>query len=141
MQRIWKAFGLQTAPVGDVHAFRRPAVRGQGADIVGLYLSPPDRAPVLCVDEKSRIQALDRTRPVLPMTPGMAERRTHDYRRNGTTSLFAALDIAPVSSSASATSATGRGSSLLPQGNRRPCSDDLDIHIVMDNYATHKPQR
>ena len=63
-------------------------------DIVGLYLSPADCVPVLCVDEKSQIQALDRTRPVLPMTPGMAERRIHNYRRNGTTSLFAALDIA-----------------------------------------------
>ena len=108
-------------------------------DIVGLYLSPPDRALVLCVDEKSQIQALDRTQPVLPMLPGMPERRTHDYKRNGTTSLFAALDIA-----------TGAVIGKCYRRHRarefldflkvidRNVPDGLDIHVVMDNYATHK---
>ena len=80
-------------------------------DIIGLYLSPPDHALVLCVDEKSQIQALDRTQPVLPMLPGMPERRTHDYKRHGTTSLFAPSTSPRAASSASATGATGPGSS------------------------------
>ena len=108
-------------------------------DIIGLYLSPPDRALVLCVDEKSQIQALDRTQPVLPMLPGMPERRTHDYKRHGTTSLFAALDVA-----------TGRVIGKCYRRHRarefldflkeidRRVPGGLDIHIVMDNYATHK---
>ena len=108
-------------------------------DIVGLYLSPPDRALVLCVDEKSQIQALDRTQPVLPMLPGMPERRTHDYKRHGTTSLFAALDVA-----------TGRVIGKCYRRHRarefldflkeidRRVPERLDVHIVMDNYATHK---
>ena len=108
-------------------------------DIIGLYLSPPDRALVLCVDEKSQIQALDRTQPVLPMLPGMPERRTHDYKRHGTTSLFAALDVA-----------TGRVIGKCYRRHRarefldflkeidRRVPEGLDIHVVMDNYATHK---
>ena len=108
-------------------------------DIVGLYLNPPERALVLCADEKSQIQALDRTQPVLPMRPGQAERRTHDYRRHGTTSLFAALDVA-----------SGR---VIGETHRRHRSIEfrkfldlidnevpanLDIHLVLDNYGTHK---
>ena len=108
-------------------------------DIVGLYLSPPVKAMVLCVDEKSQIQALDRTQPVLPMMPGMPEKRTHDYMRHGTTTLFAALDIA-----------TGQ---VLGQLHRRHRASEflqfvrhvdsqvptgLDVHLVMDNYSTHK---
>lgn len=108
-------------------------------DIVGLYLDPPDRALVLCVDEKSQIQALDRSQPMLPMRPGQVERRTHDYTRHGTTSLFAALDIA-----------TGAVIGRLYPKHRstefRKFLDqieanvpgDLDIDLVMDNYATHK---
>ena len=108
-------------------------------DIVGLYLSPPDCALVLCVDEKSQIQALDRTQPVLPMLPGMPERRTHDYKRHGTTSLFAALDVA-----------TGRVIGKCYRRHRarefldflkeidRRVPEGLNVHIVMDNYATHK---
>jgi transposase len=109
------------------------------ADVVGLYVAPPERAIVLCVDEKSQIQALDRSQPMLPMRPGQAALRSHDYKRHGTTSLFAALDIA-----------TGRviGNSY---GRHRAAEfrkfldvieaavpDDLDVHLVMDNYATHK---
>ena len=84
------------APLGDLQASGDPHFVDKVRDIIGLYLSPPDRALVLCVDEKSQIQALDRTQPVLPMLPGMPERRTHDYKRHGTTSLFAALDVATV---------------------------------------------
>ena len=108
-------------------------------DIVGLYINPPDRALVLCVDEKSQIQALDRTQPLLPMRPGQAERRSHDYERHGTTSLFAALDIA-----------TGHVIGRCYQRHRavefrkflseveQAVPSDLDIHLVLDNYATHK---
>ena len=108
-------------------------------DIVGLYLSSPERALVLCVDEKSQIQALDRSRPLLPMRPGQVERRTHDYMRHGTTTLFAALDIA-----------TGKViGQCFPRHRAREfltflrtletqVPDDLDVHLVMDNYATHK---
>ena len=85
---------LAAAPLGDLQLSSDPHFVDKVRDIVGLYLSPPDRALVLCVDEKSQIQALDRTQPVLPMLPGMPERRTHDYKRHGTTSLFAALDVA-----------------------------------------------
>jgi len=92
--RIWRAFGLQPHRTRDLQAFLRSLFRGEGADIVGLYLNPPDHAVVLCVDEKSQVQALDRTRPVLPLRPGVAERQTHDYVRHGTTSLFAALEVA-----------------------------------------------
>ena len=108
---------------------------------MGLYLNPPDKAMVLCVDEKSQIQALDRTQPILPLAPGMAERRTHDYRRHGTTSLFAALDVA-----------TGK---VIGQTHRRHRSAEfksfldrldqevpaeLDVHLVLDNYGTHKTE-
>ena len=110
-------------------------------DIVGLYLDPPDRALVLCVDEKSQIQALDRTAPLLPMRPGQIERRTHDYKRHGTTSLFAALDAK-----------TGK---IIGQTHRRHRSTEfrafldtieknvpaeLDVHLILDNYGTHKTE-
>ena len=92
--RIWGAFGLQPHRSETFKLSGDPHFVDKVRDIIGLYLSPPDRALVLCVDEKSQIQALDRTQPVLPMLPGMPERRTHDYKRHGTTSLFAALDVA-----------------------------------------------
>jgi transposase len=109
------------------------------SDIVGLYLNPPDRALVLCVDEKSQIHALDRTQPLLPMRPGQVERRSHDYQRHSTTSLFAALDIA-----------TGRVIGRCYHRHRaiefrkflaqveQAVPADLDIHLELDNYATHK---
>ena len=110
-------------------------------DIVGLYLNPPEqtRAVVLCVDEKSQVQALDRSQPVLPMRPGQAERRTHDYYRHGTTSLFAALDIA-----------TGEVIGHCQKRHRqeefvrfldrieRTVPTGLEVHLVLDNYATHQ---
>src|SRR5215831_8995565 len=94
VSRIWRAFGLQPHRVETFKLSKDPLFIEKVRDIVGLYLNPPDRALVLCVDEKSQIQALDRTQPLLPMRPGHAERRTHDYKRHGTTSLFAALDVA-----------------------------------------------
>ncbi len=107
--------------------------------IVGLYLSPPDRALVLCVDEKSRIQALDRTQPVLPMLPGTPERRTHDYKCHGTTSLFAALDVATgfVIGKCYRRHRAREFLDFLKRIDRRVPAR-LDVHIVMDNYATHK---
>ena len=97
--RIWRAFGLQPHRVETFKLSRDPLFIEKVRDVVGLYLAPPERALVLCVDEKSQIQALDRSAPVLPMLPGMPERRTHDYVRHGTTSLFAALDVPPARSS------------------------------------------
>ena len=93
VHRIWRAFGLQPHRVETFKLSTDPLFVEKVRDIVGLYLSPPERAIVLCVDEKSQIQALDRTQPLLPMRPGQAERHTHDYKRHGTTSLFAALDV------------------------------------------------
>ena len=92
IHRIWRAFGLQPHRTESFKLSTDPLLVDKVRDIVGLYLNPPDRALVLCVDEKSQIQALDRTQPLLPLRPGQVERRTHDYKRNGTTSLFAALD-------------------------------------------------
>ena len=94
IHRIWRAFGLQPHRSETFKLSSDPFFVEKVRDIVGLYLAPPDRALVLCVDEKSQIQALDRSQPLLPMRPGQAERRSHDYKRHGTTSLFAALDIA-----------------------------------------------
>src|SRR5205814_9369773 len=94
VHRIWQAFGLQPHRVETFKLSKDPLFVEKVRDIVGLYLAPPEQALVLCVDEKSQIQALDRTQPLLPMRPGQVERRSHDYVRHGTTSLFAALDVA-----------------------------------------------
>src|ERR1700756_3182436 len=137
--RIWRAFGLQPHRAETFKLSQDPLFVDKVRDIVGLYLNPPDHALVLCVDEKSQIQALDRTQPLLPMRPGQIERRSHDYQRHGTTSLFAALDIA-----------TGRVIGRCYQRHRAiefrkflaaveaAVPADLDIHLVLDNYATHK---
>jgi transposase len=137
--RIWHAFGLQPHRSQTFRLSNDPQLVEKVRDIVGLYLSPPERALVLCVDEKSQIQALDRTQPIFPMRPGTPERRAHDYRRHGTTSLFAALDIA-----------TGK---VIGETHRRhraiefrsfldrvdgQVPVDLDVHLVLDNYGTHK---
>jgi transposase len=139
VHRIWKAFALQPHRTETFKLSKDPLFIAKVRDIVGLYLNPPDRALVLCVDEKSQIQALDRSQPLLPMRPGQAERRSHDYKRHGTTSLFAALDVK-----------TGR---LIGELHRRHRSvefrqfldtidaavpDRFDIHLVLDNYGTHK---
>ena len=137
--RIWRAFGLQPHRQETFKLSSDPLFIEKTRDIVGLYMDPPIKAMVLCVDEKSQIQALDRTQPILPLAPGLPERRTHDYMRHGTTTLFAALDIA-----------TGKVIGRLHRRHRsqeflkflQTIEDsvpaDLDIHLVMDNYGTHK---
>jgi transposase len=139
VKRIWAAFGLEPQRVETFKLSTDPLFVDKVRDIVGLYMDPPDRALVLSVDEKSQIQALDRSQPVLPMRPGQPERRSHDYKRYGTTTLFAALDTE-----------TGR---VIGECHRRHRSvefrkfldtiDDtvaaeLDVHLIMDNYGTHK---
>ena len=139
VHRVWRAFGLRPDRAETFSLSKDPQFVEKVRDIVGLYMSPPDNALVLCVDEKSQMQALDRTQPLLPMVPGHPERRTNTYARHGTTSLFAALDIA-----------TGRVLGKTYRRHRskefrqfldevdRAVPDDLDVHLVMDNYATHK---
>lgn len=139
ISRIWRAFGLQPHRQETFKLSSDPLFVEKTRDIVGLYLDPPTKAMVLCVDEKSQIQALDRTQPILPLAPGVAERRTHDYMRHGTTTLFAALDIA-----------TGEVIGQLHRRHRsqeflkflktveKQVPEDLDVHLVMDNYGTHK---
>jgi len=137
--RIWRAFSLQPHRMESFKLSSDPFFVEKVRDIVGLYLNPPDHAVVLCVDEKSQVQALDRTRPVLPLRPGLAERQTHDYIRHGTTSLFAALEVA-----------TGQ---VIGQCQRRHRAQEFlkflekvdgqlraepEVHLVMDNYGTHK---
>src|SRR4029077_6028196 len=141
IRRIWKAFNLQPHRTETFKLSADPLFVEKVRDIVGLYLSPPERAVVLCVDEKSQIQALDRTQPLLPMRPGQVERRTHDYTRHGTLSLFAALDAA-------AGTVIGRcyprhrGREFLRflREIERNVPPDLNVHLVMDNYATHKTE-
>lgn len=139
IRRIWTAFGLQPHRAETFKLSSDPLFVDKVRDIVGLYLSPPNRALVLSVDEKSQIQALDREQPVLPMMPGMPERRTHSYVRHGTTSLFAALDIASgfVIGKCYKRHRATEFLDFLKQidANVPP---DLDVHIIMDNYATHK---
>jgi len=106
VHRIWRAFSLQPHRSETFKLSTDPLFIEKVRDIVGLYLNPPDRAVVLCVDEKTQVQALDRSQPILPLRPGQAERRTHDYKRHGTTSLFAALTSRSERSSASACHAT-----------------------------------
>jgi transposase len=137
--RIWQAFGLQPHRQDTWKLSKDPQFIDKVRDVVGLYLNPPERAVVLCVDEKSQIQALDRSAPILPMLPGVPERATHDYRRAGTSSLYAALDLA-----------TGKVIGALRSRHRaiefkqflqtidREVPDELDIHVVLDNSSTHK---
>ena len=139
ISRIWRAFGLQPHRSETFKLSPDPLLIEKVRDIVGLYMNPPDQAVVFCVDEKSQIQALDRTQPLLPLRPGQSERRTHDYKRNGTTSLFAALEL--------------KTSRVIGQLHRRHRSREfrkfldtieanvpaqLEVHIVLDNYGTHK---
>src|SRR5258707_1610485 len=141
IHRVWRAFALAPHRSETFKLSKDPLFIDNVRDIVGLYLDPPDRALVLCVDEKSQIQALDRTAPLLPMRPGQIERRTHDYVRHGTTSLFAALDTK-----------TGK---VIGQTQQRHRSEEfrkfldtieanvpakLDVHLILDNYGTHKTQ-
>lgn len=140
--RIWRAFGLQPHRTDTFRLSPDPLFIEKVRDIVGLYLSPPANAVVLCVDEKSQIQALERTQPLLPLRPGQAERRTHDYARHGTTTLFAALNVV-----------SGEVLQRCQQRHRHQeymrflqdidahVPQELDVHIVVDNYATHKTPR
>lgn len=137
--RIWRAFGLQPHRSETFKLSTDPLFVEKVRDIVGLYLDPPAHALVLCVDEKTQVQALDRTQPLLPMRPGQVERRTHDYARHGTTSLFAALDV--------------KSGKVIGACHRRHRATEfrtfldaidrnvpgaLDIHLILDNYSTHK---
>lgn len=139
ISRIWRAFSLQPHRSETFKLSNDPLFVGKVRDIVGLYLNPPDKALVLCVDEKSQMQALERTQPLLPMRPGLPERRTHDYVRHGTTTLFAALDA--------------RSGKVIGKCYRRHRAAEfvkflrvidesvpshLDVHLILDNYATHK---
>ena len=136
--RAWKDYGVAPWRSQTFKFSTDPQLVAKVTDVVGLYLAPPENAIVLCVDEKSQIQALDRTAPILPMQPGLPERRTHDYVRHGTTTLFAALEIA-----------TGKVTATCQQRHRhqeflrflkqvaRAYPDD-ELHLVMDNYAAHK---
>ena len=139
VHRIWKAFGLQPHRQDAFKLSKDPLFVEKVRDVVGLYLNPPERAVVLCVDEKSQIQALDRTAPILPMLPGTPQRATHDYKRAGTSSLYAALDIG-----------SGRVIGALHTRHRaiefkrflqtldREVPGELDVHVILDNASTHK---
>ncbi len=139
VHRIWRAFGLQPHRAETFKLSSDPLFVEKVRDIVGLYLAPPERAVVLCVDEKSQVQALDRTQPLLPMRPGQVERRTHDYKRHGTTALFAALDV-KVGSIIGKCMVRHRAQEFRKflDEVERNVPVDLDIHVIMDNYGTHK---
>jgi len=139
IHRIWRAFGLQPHRQQHFKLSTDPFFVEKVRDIVGLYLNPPDRAVVLCVDEKSQIQALNRTQPILPMGLGYVEGVTHDYVRHGTTTLFAALNIA-TGQVLTACKRRHRHQEYLDFLKRVDANTpaELDIHLVVDNYATHK---
>ncbi len=139
VSRIWRAFGLKPHLAESFKLSPDPQFIDKVRDIVALYLNPPDAAVVLCVDEKSQIQALDRTAPILPLLPGTPERRTHDYKRNGTTNLYAALDVASGKVIADLTARHRaeefrRFLSLIDKA----VPAHLDVHVVVDNSSTHK---
>jgi transposase len=139
VQRIWRAFGLQPHRHETFKLSTDPDFVPKVRDVVGLYVSPPEHAAVLCVDEKSQIQALDRSQAVMPMHPGQPERRSHDYTRHGTTSLFAALDIATgkVIGKCYPRHRAEEFRQFLDEMEAQVPSE-LDVHLVWDNYATHK---
>lgn len=139
VHRIWSAFGLQPHRVETFKLSSDPMFVEKVRDIVGLYLDPPERALVLCVDEKSQIQALDRTQPMLPMRPGQVERRTHDYKRHGTTTLFAALDV-KVGTIIGKCMKRHRASEFrrFLDAIESNVPAEIDIHVIMDNASSHK---
>jgi transposase len=139
ISRIWRAFGLKPHQTEAFRLSPDPQFIDKVRDIVGLYLNPPDAAVVLCVDEKSQIQALDRSAPVLPLMPGVPERHSHDYVRNGITNLYAALDVGSGQVIAD-TSARHRAQEFRRFLNliERSVPAALDIHVVLDNSSTHK---
>ena len=137
--RIWKKHKLQPHRVGSFKFSNDPDFAPKVRDIVGLYLNPPDKAIVLSVDEKSQIQALDRTQPILPLRPGLPERQTHDYKRHGTTTLFAAMNVLE-GTVIGECQPRHRHQEFLRFLDRidQSIHADLDIHLVLDNYGTHK---
>jgi transposase len=139
VSRIWRAFGLKPHQTESFKLSPDPLFIDKVRDIVGLYLNPPEAAVVLCLDEKSQIQALDRSAPVLPLMPGVPERRTHDYVRNGTINLYAALDVASGKVIAD-TTARHRAEEFRRFLNLvdRSVPQGLDVHVVLDNSSTHK---
>jgi transposase len=141
VHRVWQRHDVQPHRVERFKISKDPHFEEKVRDIVALYLSPPDRALVLCVDEKSQIQALDRTAPILPLRPGLPERQTHDYKRNGTTTLFAAFNIlnGKVIGSCQPRHRSREFVKFLNHlENELPA--DQEIHLIMDNYCTHKSQ-
>ncbi len=139
ISRIWRAFGLQPHRAETFKLSPDPLLIDKVRDIVGLYVAPPEHALVLCVDEKSQIQALDRTAPLLPLRPGQAERGTHDYRRHGTTTLFAALNV-KTGEVLGETRARHRAMEFRRFLDLIDASvpADVEVHLVLDNYGTHK---
>ena len=139
VQRIWAAHGLKPHLIRTFKLSKDPKFEEKLVDVVGLYLDPPEKAIVICVDEKSHIQALDRTQPGLPMKKGRCGTMTHDYKRHGTTTLFAALNVLDGSVIGSCKERHRHEEFLafLKQIDRRT-PKDLDLHLVLDNYATHK---
>jgi transposase len=139
VSRIWRAFGLQPHRAETWKLSRDPQFVDKVRDVVGLYLDPPERAVVLCVDVKSQIQALDRSAPVLPMLPGTPERATHDYKRSGTSSLYAALDIGSgqLIGSLHARHRAVEFKKFLRRLDREVPAE-LEVHLILDNASTHK---
>jgi transposase len=141
VHRVWQRFDIQPHRVEKFKISHDPNFEEKVRDIVGLYLNPPDRALVLCVDEKSQIQALDRTRPLLPLRPGLPERQTHDDKRHGTTTLFAAFNILNGKVMGTCWSRhRSREFLRFLQQLEQEVPPDLQIHLILDNYSTHKSQ-
>jgi len=139
VQRVWQRYEIQPHRVEKFKISNDPNFEQKVRDVVGLYLHPPDRALVLCVDEKSQIQALDRTAPLLPLRPGLPERQTHDYKRYGTTTLFAAFNILNGKVMGSCL-ARHRGQEFVKFLNQleKEVPPDREVHFILDNYSTHK---
>jgi transposase len=138
ISRLWRKFCLQPHRTEGFKFSTDPLLEAKVRDVVGLYLEPPENAVVVCVDEKSQIQELDRTRPVLPMRPGIPERQTHDYVRHGTTTLFAALEIATGTVTDACYPRHRHGEFLKFLKTVAAAYPGPDLHVVCDNYATHK---
>jgi transposase len=139
VQRVWQHYDIQPHRVEKFKISKDPKFEDKVRDVVGLYLAPPDRALVLCVDEKSQIQALDRTAPLLPLRPGLPERQTHDYKRHGTTTLFAAFNILNGKVIGSCLP-RHRGKEFIKFLHQleKQVPAELDLHLILDNYSTHK---
>jgi len=137
--RIWRKWGLQPHRIETFKFSTDPELEAKVRDVIGLYLAPPDNAVVVSVDEKSQIQALDRTAPMLPLRPGLAARRTHDYKRHGTTTLFAALEVATGKITADACYPRHRHQEFLRFLKKVAAAHPgVQLHVVLDNYGTHK---